>query len=115
MATIDNKVVTVESLKVLHDHSKETYETKNNVSDLISASEESVMEVVESLLETKFDKPENDIIPIEYGGTNSTDGAIGLANLFASGETILSSYQYGDELPAAGNAGRVFFKRLIEE
>lgn len=40
--------------------------------------------------------------------------AAGLANLFADGNTVLSSYQYGDELPAAGNAGRIFFKRLVE-
>ena len=40
--------------------------------------------------------------------------ATGLQNLFADGNTVLSSYQYGDELPAAGNAGRIFFKRLVE-
>ena len=32
----------------------------------------------------------------------------------ADGNMILSSNQYGDELPAAGNAGRIFFKRLVE-
>lgn len=56
----------------------------------------------------------NSIIPIKNGGTNSSDGATGLANLFAAGETVLSSYQYGDELPPAGTKGRVFFKRVIE-
>ena len=33
--------------------------------------------------------------------------------LFASGNTILSSNQYGDDLPAAGINGRVFLKKKI--
>lgn len=37
-----------------------------------------------------------------------------LHNLFADGETVLSSYQYGDVLPPAGTKGRIFFKRLSE-
>ena len=97
MAETKDKVVTAESLKALHDYNVETYETKENV---------------ENLLSEKFDKPEDNIIPIENGGTNSSDGAEGLANLFAAGMTILSEYQYGDELPPAGNKGRIFFKRL---
>ena len=32
--------------------------------------------------------------------------------VLADGATILSPYQYGDELPEAGIAGRIFFKRL---
>lgn len=99
MAEIKDKVVTVESLSALHEHNKETYETKENVN---------------TLLDTKFDKPENNIVPIANGGTNSSDGATGLKNLFESGNTVLSSYQYGDELPAAGTVGRIFFKRLVE-
>ena len=35
-----------------------------------------------------------------------------MAELFASGKTILSSNQFGPELPEAGNAGRVFFKKM---
>ena len=35
-------------------------------------------------------------------------------NISADGNMILSSNQYGDELPDAGNAGRIFFKRLVE-
>lgn len=97
MAETKDKIVTAESLKALHDYNAETYETKTNV---------------ESLLSEKFDKPENDIVPIENGGTNSADGATGLANLFAAGATVLSSNQYGDELPEAGIVGRIFFKRL---
>lgn len=67
MAETKDKVVTVESLKALHDYDKEVYATK-----------------------------------------------IELQNLFADGETVLSSYQYGDELPPAGTKGRIFFKRLSE-
>lgn len=97
MADIKDKVITAESLLALHEYNESTYETKENV---------------ETLLNEKFDKPENNIIPIANGGTNASDGATGLANLFASGATVLSSNQYGDELPAAGTVGRIFFKRL---
>lgn len=88
MADIKDKVITAESLKTLHDYNKETYETKENI--------------------------ENRITPIANGGTGSSDGAEGLANLFAAGITVLSSNQYGDELPEAGTAGRIFFKRLTD-
>ena len=99
MADIKDKIITVESLKALHDYNTETYETKENV---------------ERLLNDKFDKPENNIVPIANGGTNASDGATGLKNLFADGITVLSSYQYGDELPEAGTVGRIFFKRLTD-
>lgn len=99
VAEIKDKVITAESLKALHDYDVETFETKENV---------------ESLLNEKFDKPENNIVPIANGGTNASNGATGLKNLFASGATVLSSYQYGDTLPAAGTAGRIFFKKLSE-
>lgn len=88
MAEVKDKVITAESLKALHDYNTETYETKENV--------------------------ENRITPIANGGTGSSDGATGLNNLFASGVTVLSSYQYGDELPDAGTVGRIFFKRLTD-
>ena len=35
-----------------------------------------------------------------------------LSGLFAAGNTILSSNQYGNSLPAAGNKGRIFFKKV---
>ena len=95
MADVKDKVITVESLKTLHDYNESTYETKENIN-------------------TQIDELTNRITPIENGGTNSSDGATGLANLFASGETVLSSYQYGDELPEAGTTGRIFFKRLTD-
>lgn len=105
MAEIKDKVITAESLKALHDYNTETYETKTNVEDL---------------LKEKFDKPADNIVPIENGGTNSANGATGLANLFASGATVLSSFQYGDTFPTdePNNephiAGRIFFKRLTD-
>lgn len=51
-------------------------------------------------------------VPIKNGGTGSNNGATGLANLFAAGYTVLSSYQYGDTLPEAGVPGRIFFKKV---
>ena len=84
MAEVKDKVITAESLKALHDYNKDTYTAKT------------------------------DIIPIENGGTNATDGSTGLKNLFADGITVLSSHQYGDELPSAGTKGRIFFKKLSE-
>lgn len=92
MAEVKNKSVTVESLSALHEYNKATYETRTSV---------------ENLLEEK-------IVPMENGGTNASDGATGLANLFAAGITVLSSNQYGDELPEAGTVGRIFFKRLVD-
>ena len=106
MAGVKDKVVTVESLSALHDYNKDTFETKENIKSLEGK--------VGNLLDAKFDKPENNIVPIENGGTNSSNGATGLANLFASGATVLSSFQYGDTLPSAGTKGRIFFKRVIE-
>lgn len=50
-------------------------------------------------------------VPIANGGTGASDGATGLANLFAAGSTVLSSNQYGETLPTAGSAGRLFFKK----
>ena len=99
MAEIKDKVVTVESLKALHNYDVETFETKENV---------------EAMLNEKFDKPINNIVPIASGGTGSGNGGFGLKNLFASGATVLSSYQYGDSLPTAGTVGRIFFKKLTE-
>lgn len=51
-------------------------------------------------------------IPISKGGTGATDGATALKNLLAAGVTVLSSYQYGTTLPAAGTPGRIFFKKV---
>ena len=52
------------------------------------------------------------IVEVNNGGTGATDGATGLKNLFASGATVLSSNQYGDELPEVGVVGRIFFKKI---
>lgn len=54
----------------------------------------------------------DDILPIEKGGTDASNGSDGLKNLFAAGKTVLSSHQYGTSLPAAGTVGRIFFKKV---
>ena len=38
--------------------------------------------------------------------------AMTLTEFLAKGPMVLSGHQYGDELPAAGTAGRVFFKKV---
>jgi len=53
-----------------------------------------------------------EIVTIAKGGTGSSNGATGLKNLLAAGNTILSSYQYGTSLPTAGTKGRIFFKKV---
>jgi hypothetical protein len=55
------------------------------------------------------------VLAMEHGGTNANNGADGLANLFAAGETVLSSYQYGNTLPQPGIPGRIFFKKVSEQ
>lgn len=50
-------------------------------------------------------------LPIARGGTGSDQGYVGLKNLLASGDMILSAYQYGDSLPTPGVPGRIFFKK----
>lgn len=42
----------------------------------------------------------------------SKAGSASLATLLATGPMILSPYQYGTSLPAAGNKGRIFFKKV---
>ena len=119
MAEIKDKVVTVESLEALHDYNQKTYMPMNSPEgsgDLTiwgdgifdgdvyvgGTTQEEGTKLVKS----------TDIIPIANGGTNASDGATGLKNLFASGATVLSTYQYGDTLPTAGTKGRIFFKKL---
>ena len=106
---VKDKIITVESLAALHEHNKETYMTKD---DSVTNGDLNVNGDVYSN-GTALVKS-TDVTPIANGGTNATDGATGLKNLFASGNTVLSSYQYGDELPAAGTVGRIFFKKVIE-
>lgn len=51
-------------------------------------------------------------LPIARGGTGASNGATGLKNMFAAGDTILSSHQYGDTLPATATKGRIFFRKV---
>lgn len=53
------------------------------------------------------------VISVAHGGTGASNGATALQNLFSAGATILSSNQYGDNLPAAGTAGRLFLKKKV--
>ena len=48
-------------------------------------------------------------VPLEKGGTGASDGAEGLAALFAAGPSVLSPYQYGPSLPSSGTEGQLFF------
>ena len=120
MATKD-KLITVESLAALHEYNQNTYMPMVNPEALGNLSIDGDG-IFTGDVYVNGDSQENgtklvkstDVISIENGGTNATDGATGLKNLFADGNTVLSSYQYGDELPAAGTKGRIFFKRLVD-
>ena len=60
----------------------------------------------------------NTVTSIENGGTGATDGVAAMKNLFASGEALLSSYQYGTELPTDNSTetvGRIFFKKVNDQ
>lgn len=83
MVETKDKAVTVESLAALHGHNKRNYVLKT------------------------------DVTPIDKGGTGATNGVTGLKNLFAAGATVISSHQYGNTLPPAGNVGRIFFKKVV--
>lgn len=52
------------------------------------------------------------LVPMWKGGTEATDGASGLKNLFAAGATILSQHQYGTQFPDPSIPGRIFFKKV---
>ena len=52
------------------------------------------------------------VLSVAKGGTGASNGATGLKNLLAAGNTVLSSYQYGTELPPAGTPDRIFFKKV---
>lgn len=51
-------------------------------------------------------------LAVERGGTwNPDDNTIGLNNLLKAGSTVLSSFQYGEELPTENlSIGQIFFK-----
>ena len=170
MAEVKDKVITVESLKSLHDYNKTAYvnitgdtmtgaliaprinvkqdswtgynfyDTDNNTKANILVVPETHTDKIGQLLFSQFKVgtniseryylPEKDdtitsdvwypiltgknAVTISQGGTGASNGATGLKNLFASGNTVLSSYQYGDTLPSAGTKGRIFFKRLTD-
>lgn len=98
-ASVDSVNEVASSLTDLNNSFNE-YAKNNNafVVDLSNTLDECVMR--------------NEVITMSNGGTGSNNGADGLKNLFAAGVTILSFNQYGDELPPAGIAGRVFLKKV---
>lgn len=74
-------------------------------------------ETFNKIIEELSSGESDEVIPIERGGTNATDGATGLKNLLHSGHIVLREgvdYHYGDTLPAAGTPGRIFFKKVSE-
>lgn len=74
-----------------------------------SAHEQSAITITSGTL----DSARLPTVPMTKGGTNATTGKAGLKNLFAAGATILSSYQFGDELPTDDYTnGRIFFKKV---
>lgn len=69
----------------------------------------------ENSLSQKIENIATEIQPIERGGTGSSDGADGLANLLRSGPTVLSSNQCGKILPTepAPKDGTLFFREAV--
>lgn len=118
---IKDKIITTESLKELHEYNKNTYVTKALGSNAISSSEAQTAigkYNVEDTTNTygfmlgngESDSSRSNAMTVDWEGTAWFAG-----DFSADGNIILSSNQYGDELPAAGNVGRIFFKRLVEE
>lgn len=66
---------------------------------------------------TRADEPTVVGTPLNAQTLNSLVNLIANHNhtseeIFATGATVLSSHQYGDELPPAGTVGRLFFKKV---
>ena len=78
----------------------------NNVVNPISDEVNSLSQEIDNLGEVAME----DVVPMSKGGTGAENGAEGLANLFAAGETVLSSYQYGTELPFNPVVGQLYFE-----
>lgn len=73
-----------------------------------SAHDHSASEITSGII----DAERLPVASMDKGGTGAEDGAAGLQNLFAAGNTIISAHQFGDVLPDPGNAGRIFFKKV---
>lgn len=53
-------------------------------------------------------------VPINHGGTDADNAADALANLLTVPLVLVEGLHYGDELPAPGTPGRIFFKKVEE-
>lgn len=86
--------------------------TNRTIAGLALSSNITVTQLLTALAHTHAGADLSSAVPIAKGGTGATNGATGLKNLFAAGNTVLSSYQYGTSLPSAGTKGRIFFKKV---
>jgi hypothetical protein len=86
MTEVKNKIVTVESLSALHEYNEDTYATKTDLGGKAD------------------DVHFHDYLPLSGGDI--------AGNLKINDLTFVSGANYGDTLPAAGTAGRIFFKRV---
>ncbi|MBR6654352.1 MAG: hypothetical protein IKL27_06445 [Oscillospiraceae bacterium] len=73
-----------------------------NVDDGLSAGQ----------LQDKFDEGGKAIKEYINGSLLPELEGVSLTGYLAAGPMVLSSHQYGDELPAPGIPGRIFFKRV---
>lgn len=112
MAETKDKLVTVESLGDLHEYNEMAYSNINHAHSKIQDSQ-SGADI--TICYSRDDLPTASYIGA-WDGYELTSIAPNnlMTTLFASGNAILSSYQYGDTLPPAGNVGRIFFKRITE-
>lgn len=140
MAEIKDKLVTVESLSTLNEHNKETYMTKvhpTGKGNLIMNSDgtsggngifngyviASGNDMIDGLGKFAIYSEGNFGVSgtsIFWGTTNfmkelNVGGNINfVSDENYQGNIILAPHQYGDTLPEAGTAGRIFFKKLSE-
>ena len=63
-------------------------------------------------LKEKFDEGGKAVKDYINNGLIPELDAVSLTGYLAEGPMVLSSHQYGDELPTPGIPGRIFFKRV---
>ena len=79
--------------------------------DVVYAAEESVDTFAEVInADTLGGLTANQYATQSFVANKIAEAQSSLTDLLAAGNMVLSSYQYGTELPDAGTAGRLFFK-----